>query len=124
MLKRELRALSCNFARRRFQCSQSNQEDCMPTSLELWERYKKHLCVCPSIGLTLDISRMNFGDGFLAEMSPRMNRAFAEMDKLEGGSIANPDENRMVGHYWLRDAGRAPAPELRESIAATIRNVR
>ncbi len=27
---------------------------------ELWERYKKYLCVSPSVGFTLDISRMNF----------------------------------------------------------------
>ena len=27
---------------------------------------------------------------------------------LEKGAIANPDENRMVGHYWLRAPERAP----------------
>ena len=32
--------------------------------------------------------------------------ALAAMESLEGGAIANPDEGRMVGHYWLR------APEL------------
>ncbi len=33
------------------------------------------------------------------------------MDKIEAGAIANPDENRMVGHYWLRDPDRAPTPK-------------
>ena len=36
-----------------------------------------------------------------------MQKAYAAMDALEKGAIANPDEKRMVGHYWLR------APELR-----------
>ena len=34
------------------------------------------------------------------------------MDALEKGAIANPDENRMVGHYWLRDPELAPTPEI------------
>ena len=34
--------------------------------------------------------------------------AFAEMEALESGAIANPDEGRQVGHYWLRAPDRAP----------------
>jgi glucose-6-phosphate isomerase len=30
------------------------------------------------------------------------------MDELERGAVANPDENRMVGHYWLRAPHLAP----------------
>ena len=36
-------------------------------------------------------------------MEPRMQKAFADMAALEAGAIANPDEKRMVGHYWLRN---------------------
>jgi glucose-6-phosphate isomerase len=89
-----------------------------------WERHKKYLCVCPSLGLSLDISRMNFEDGFFAAMAGRMEKAFAALDQLEAGAIANPDENRMVGHYWLRAAARAPKPELREEIERTIAAVK
>jgi glucose-6-phosphate isomerase len=96
----------------------------MATQLELWARFKKYLCVCPSIGLTLDVSRMNFAEDYLSKMTPRMQQAFAAMDALEGGAIANPDENRMVGHYWLRDDSRAPTPELRETIAATVAKIK
>src|SRR5579859_3275345 len=46
------------------------------------------------------------------------------MDALEAGAIANPDENRMVGHYWLRDAERAPTPELRREITETVARVK
>jgi glucose-6-phosphate isomerase len=35
------------------------------------------------------------------------------MAKLEKGAIANPDEKRMVGHYWLRAPQLAPTPKSR-----------
>ncbi len=46
------------------------------------------------------------------------------MDKLESGAIANPDENRMVGHYWLRDPDRAPNPQIRKEITDTLANIK
>jgi glucose-6-phosphate isomerase len=90
----------------------------------LWERYKKYLCECPSIGMTLDISRMNFADDYLSRMEPDIQRAFAAMDALESGAIANPDENRMVGHYWLRAPELAPSSEIRTEIENTIRAIK
>jgi glucose-6-phosphate isomerase len=85
-----------------------------------WNRFQQHLCHCPGLGLWLDISRMNFEDDFLSSMEPAMQRAFITMQALEQGSIANPDEGRMVGHYWLRSPALAPAPELQEEIETTI----
>jgi glucose-6-phosphate isomerase len=90
----------------------------------LWERYKKYLCECPSINMTLDVSRMNFADDYLASMEPAIQRAYAAMDALELGAIANPDENRMVGHYWLRAPGLAPSPEIKREIEDTIKAIR
>ena len=96
----------------------------MSNNLLLWERYKKYLCVCPSIGLTLDISRMKFPDGYLGSMEPAMHKAFDAMDKLEAGAIANADEDRMVGHYWLRDARRGPTPAIRAEIETTVKRIK
>ncbi len=42
------------------------------------------------------------------------------MDGLERGAIANPDENRMVGHYWLRAPELAPNGDIRGQIARTV----
>jgi glucose-6-phosphate isomerase len=81
-----------------------------------WERFKSHLCVADAVGVAVDPSRMLFADGFFDEMAAGMRRAFAEMAELEAGAIANPDEKRMVGHYWLRDSSRAPTPEIRKAI--------
>jgi glucose-6-phosphate isomerase len=94
------------------------------TSAELWNRYKKHLCRVDSVGLTLDISRMTFDDGFFAKMEPMIQKAYAAMDALEKGAIANPDENRMVGHYWLRAPELAPRPELAKEIKDTLQSIK
>ncbi len=93
-------------------------------ALTLWRRYRDNLCECPTVGLSLDISRMKFDDEFFARMAQPMEAAYAAMDRLEAGEIANPDENRMVGHYWLRDAHRAPSDEIRQEIEATLASIR
>lgn len=91
---------------------------------DLWKRYQKYLCVCDEIGLRLDPSRMAFGDDFLAGMEKRMAAAFDEMEKLEAGAIANPDEGRQVGHYWLRAPELAPTPEIGRAIEEAQQQVR
>ncbi|MCP4392875.1 MAG: glucose-6-phosphate isomerase, partial [Alphaproteobacteria bacterium] len=65
-------------------------------NLELWDRYKKYLYVNRDLGLMMDISRMNFGDDYLDKMESLIHKAFKDIDTLESGEIANPDENRMV----------------------------
>ncbi|MEM1444934.1 MAG: glucose-6-phosphate isomerase [Planctomycetota bacterium] len=91
---------------------------------DLWKRYKKYLIKTASVGLTLDVSRMDFNDAWLRAVKPSMQAAFEDMRKLEGGAIANPDEQRMVGHYWLRDASLAPDPEIAKSIERDIEDVK
>jgi glucose-6-phosphate isomerase len=90
----------------------------------LWERYKKFLCVCPSIGLKLDVSRMKFTDDYFDRIEPEMRKAYHAMDALEAGAVANPDENRMVGHYWLRAIDRAPSSEIRKEIEDTLQRIK
>ena len=93
-------------------------------SLILWQRYQKYLYDNDALGLRLDISRMNFTEGFLKKMEPLAQKAFEAMDALEVGAIANPDEGRMVGHYWLRAPQLAPKPELRKEIEETLANIK
>ena len=88
-----------------------------------WNRFQKQLCHCPEIGLWLDISRMNFGDDFFKQMEPAMQRAFISMQALEQGSIANPDEGRMVGHYWLRTPALSPTKEIQQEIETTVDHI-
>jgi len=85
-----------------------------------WPRFKDLYYQDRRLGLALDISRIPFPDDYLASMEARMQAAFADMAALEGGAIANPDENRMVGHYWLRAPELAPTAEIREEITSTL----
>ena len=94
------------------------------TANDLWKRYRQYACGVGSVGLTLDISRVNFGDDFLSRSAADLARAYAAMDALERGAIANPDENRMVGHYWLRAPERAPTPEIAREIRDTLAAVK
>src|SRR5436853_119067 len=85
----------------------------------LWQRFQKYFLRYSEIGFTIDISRMRFADDFLQSMGARAQRAFSEMRQLEAGWIANVDERRMVGHYWLRNPGLAPTASLRNDIEET-----
>jgi glucose-6-phosphate isomerase len=68
----------------------------------------------PATGLVVDLGHTPHSDGL--DIGP----ALAAMTALEGGSIANQDEGRQVGHYWLRSPNRAPTPETSAEIRAVI----
>lgn len=87
---------------------------------ELWKRYVDWLYQHKELGLYLDVSRVGFTDEFFQEMEPRLQKAFKDMEELEKGAIANPDEGRMVGHYWLRSPKLAPKPILTQQIEVTL----
>jgi len=86
----------------------------------LWRRYVDWLYQHKDLGLYLDVSRVGFTDEFVAEMEPRFQAAFRAMEELEKGAIANPDEARMVGHYWLRNPKLAPKSILSLQIEKTL----
>lgn len=88
-------------------------------STSLWPRFQKYFLRYDDLDFSIDISRMRFADDFFEKMLPQMEKAFAAMRELEAGAIANPDEQRMVGHYWLRDAKLAPNADLRRDIDET-----
>ena len=89
------------------------------TGRDLWDRFRSFLWHDADLEMLVDVSRMSLTRDFLDALRPRMDRAFRAMQELEAGAIANPDEHRMVGHYWLRDPSLAPFRE----IAAAIRDV-
>ena len=92
----------------------------MSKSASLWKRFLQHHVRYEELGFSMDISRMNFPAGLFTEMAPATKRAMAAMKDLEAGAIANPDEKRMVGHYWLRDASLAPDAALRDAITTAL----
>jgi len=72
----------------------------------LWTRFCNLLWYDDDLGFWLDVSRMSLSQPDLDALDPGFDRAFEAMAALEAGAIANGDEQRQVGHYWLR------APEL------------
>lgn len=89
----------------------------------LWQRYQDWLYYHKELGFFVDVSRMRFDDAFVKALQPKFEKAFKDMVALEGGAIANPDENRMVGHYWLRDPDLAPTVELKQEILKTLEHI-
>src|SRR5512139_452810 len=89
---------------------------------ELWQHYQNWLYYHDGLGLYLDVSRMHFSESLVESLQPKFAKAFKDMEALEQGAIANPDENRMVGHYWLRDPGIAPE-ELKNLIMENIGSI-
>src|SRR5437667_6048020 len=82
-------------------------------SSSLWQRFQQYFLRHDDLGFSIDISRMKFPDDFFDKMRPRIDKAFTAMRDLEAGAIANPDEKRMVGHYWLQKPALAANSELR-----------
>jgi len=88
-----------------------------------WSRYRRHLFADRAMGFGLDVSRMRFPDAFLERMAGPMAQALEAMRALEAGAIANPDEGRQVGHYWLRAPELAPSASQRREIEECLRAV-
>lgn len=86
----------------------------------LWQRYQDWLYYHDRLGFYVDVSRMRFDDAFVTALQPKFEKAFAAMADLETGAIANPDENRMVGHYWLRNSDLAPNADFKKDIDETL----
>jgi glucose-6-phosphate isomerase len=95
-----------------------------PTPQSSWQNFQKFYFTFPTIELSLDLSRMGLTQAFLTKMAKPMQKAFAAMKALEGGAIANPDENRMVGHYWLRNSAKAPNRQIRAEIETTLKRIK
>jgi len=89
-----------------------------------WDRYRRCCFVSERLGLSVDVSRMRSGLDFLSSMRSAMQGAFDEMAALEAGGLANRDEGRMVGHYWLRAAELSPTAEIRDAIRSTLDQIR
>ncbi len=94
------------------------------TGTDRWDRFRHLRCDLPELGLSVDASRMGIEPALLTRLATPLAQAFAAMKALEGGAIANPDEQRMVGHYWLRAPALAPRVELRGAIEGALLDVK
>jgi len=70
----------------------------------------------PELGIVLDLAYVR-----APANAANFAAAYARMVQLEAGAVANPDEGRQVGLYWLRAPDLAPLAlqgEIRDALAA------
>ena len=90
---------------------------------ERFEQFCNRRVLLDDPSVELDLSQAMLSDAAIAAMQPSLRSALAAMARIDGGAVANVDEGRMVGHYWLRAPSLAPSPEIQEEIAATLKRV-
>jgi len=84
-----------------------------------WNNYN-NLLRYQDLGFSLDLSRTDMEQSYITDLQPQIDKAYADLVKTEAGEIVNPDEGRMVGHYWLRDETLAPNAEIKAQITEPI----
>jgi len=89
-----------------------------------WTHYYENLYADEQLGFYLDLSDAGFSDDELETMIPAFKKALSAMQELEQGVISNPDENRQVGHYWLRNPAMAPEPRIRSQIEEALTSIK
>ena len=94
------------------------------SSDNLQEKFGNRCFFDPDSNLFLDVSACPVSKVEMENLNRKMEKAFADMEALEGGAVANPDERRMVGHYWLRNPALAPSAEISREIKETLENVK
>lgn len=88
-----------------------------------WEDFRNHTYINAALDLRLDYRLMGADASYFEAMESRMQAAIKAMAELESGSIANPDEGRMVGHYWLRAPELAPQDNLSKEIKQCLSDI-
>lgn len=91
-----------------------------PTRPDRFSRYLRFRSVLEDPFVELDLSHGGLAEADVDRLAAGLAAALAAMRSLEAGGIANADEQRMVGHFWLRAPGLAPKPEIEETIAGTV----
>lgn len=77
-----------------------------------------------ALNFFLDLNEADLSEALMKGLKPELKIALHEMQDLENGAIANPDENRPVGHYWLRNPSLAPTVEIQNQIKDTISSIK
>ena len=83
---------------------------------ERWQHFQEYFLWFEDLKFGIDTSKVHFHEHFEGEMQAVIENAYRAMAALEAGAIANLDENRPVGHYWLRNPDLAPNAQIREDI--------
>jgi len=92
----------------------------MNEDLNSWDKFCNYLWFDKKLNIWLDISKINFTSKEIKNLEDKFKDVFSSIKELENGAISNIDENRQVGHYWLRNPSISPSSKIREEISADI----
>ncbi len=97
----------------------------MPSSSrsDRFSQYLRFRSVLDDPFVELDLSHGALTEAEIEGLAAPLAKALGAMQRLEAGAVANQDEQRMVGHFWLRAPGLAPKPELEDAITGSIAGV-
>ena len=85
-------------------------------NLNDWKKFSNYLWFSEELNIWIDISKINFIEEEFADINKKFVNVFKALDELESGAIANIDEKRQVGHYWLRNSSIAPNESIKNKI--------
>ena len=88
-----------------------------------WNKFCNYLWFDEQINIWLDISKINFNRDQISTLEERFINVFSSINELENGAIANIDERRQVGHYWLRNPSIAPNNLIKDQISNDIKEI-
>ncbi|NQV48874.1 MAG: glucose-6-phosphate isomerase [Candidatus Marinimicrobia bacterium] len=89
-----------------------------------WDNFTNNLYTNSDLGFFLDLSDASIITSKIQSFGGRIQAALNDMDALEKGAKSNPDEDRQVGHYWLRNPDISPTSDICQLIKDTIRDIK
>ncbi len=95
----------------------------MNSDFNSWDKFCNYLWFDKKLNIWLDISKINFNNDKIISLEKTFKNVFSTIQELEDGAISNIDENRQVGHYWLRNPSIAPSAEIREELNNDIKAI-
>jgi len=93
-------------------------------NLNNWQKFSNYLWFSNELNIWLDISKINFIEEDFQSIDRKFVNVFKALDELENGAISNIDENRQVGHYWLRNSSIAPNDIVKIKIDEEISSIK
>ena len=101
----------------------SSSEEVKYKKLRDWEKFSNYLWFNDVLKIWLDISKVNFDLKDFKKVENKFNDVYLALDQLEKGAIANKDEKRQVGHYWLRNSSISPNNKIKDIIDGEIAKI-
>ena len=86
--------------------------------------YKENTYINHDLNFYLDLNDARLSKEDYNDQEIPIAQALDAMKHLELGAISNPDENRQVGHYWLRNTDLAPSNEISKTIKQTLSDIK